>query len=62
MNNKDHAGNTPLHNACFQGQIQCVTSLLKLGKAQVSPKDENGDTPLHLGKIISFVSLELLKF
>jgi len=45
INAKDNEGQTPLHYAARQGQIQAVEWLLKHG-ADVNPRDKNGKTPL----------------
>ncbi len=46
MNAKDEDGETPLHEAAYNGRTEMVELLLKSG-AEVDSKDENGWTPLH---------------
>ena len=47
INIQDKYGWTPLHSACYHGNIDCVNLLLKLG-ADVTITEKVGKTPLHL--------------
>ena len=42
----DNLGVNALHNASYNGNLACVSLLLKRG-AKVSPIEQNEDTPLH---------------
>jgi ankyrin repeat protein len=46
INCQDDSGSTPLHKACFKGNVECVKLLLEKG-ANLLVKDNQGGTPLH---------------
>lgn len=46
VNEVEAAGNTPLHNAAFEGWVQGVELLLRLG-AKVNASNNAGDRPWH---------------
>jgi ankyrin repeat protein len=46
MNGRDEEDRTPLHVACYHGQVYVVEALLDCG-AQVNAADVRGHTPLH---------------
>jgi ankyrin repeat protein len=52
VNEKDNAGNTPLHVAIGRGCIECVKMLLEYEddpdlKLDINQKNRNGETPLE---------------
>lgn len=46
VNEVEAAGNTPLHNAAFEGWLEGVELLIQLG-AKVNASNNAGDTPWH---------------
>jgi ankyrin repeat protein len=49
VNEVEAAGNTPLHNAAFEGWVEGIELLLALGAA-VNASNNAGDTPWHWAK------------
>ncbi|XP_063058512.1 85/88 kDa calcium-independent phospholipase A2 isoform X2 [Engraulis encrasicolus] len=47
INTRDGQGQTPLHLACEQGNVDCVRELLDECQARTDVTDKNGDTPMH---------------
>ena len=43
---RDEDGDTPLHNAAYNGHVGAIAALLEAG-ADLEARDENGATPLH---------------
>lgn len=46
INCQDESGSTPLHKACFKGNVECAKLLLERGASPLA-KDHQGSTPLH---------------
>ncbi len=42
----DHAGNTTLHQACYQNQSEVVEALIRAGRVDLDAPNDDGDTPL----------------
>ena len=46
VNQGDHMGRTPLHEACYYGHLECAKVLSEVYGADVNAKDSCGQTPL----------------
>lgn len=46
-NVKDKYLNTPLHDACFNGNTESIVALLKIDGIEINPINQEGNTPLH---------------
>jgi ankyrin repeat protein len=57
LREKDEEGNTPLHWACFLGQLEVVRLLLKSGKELKERKNQNKQKKKR--KKISLISIAL---
>ena len=42
----DHAGNTTLHQACYQNQSEVAEALIREGRVDLNAPNDEGDTPL----------------
>lgn len=49
VNLQDHVGDTPLHDAALQGQVEAAQVLLEAG-ADVNAANNGGKTSLHLAR------------
>jgi hypothetical protein len=47
IDERDHDGDTPVHYAAVQGELECVEALARAG-AKLDLKDNDGETPAHV--------------